>query len=130
MDLDCLGLLLAEGLDPCVEDTNDPGFDLEVDLMVIWLSLDGADDCVTSFDVTTEEPTSFRDADSLFLCGSFLDVSVPVRTQRAFSSARSSKSISSFSPGEVLVSKDSRMETCGYSLVILPFNLCLSNKSL
>lgn len=132
----CPGLWLAEDLETSVEDTDVPGFwcsflsrlaDLEVALVVVWFPLDG---CITSLDVTTVVPGSFRGADCLSLSESFLEGPVPVRTRRAFSRARSSNSISSLSPGEVSVSEDSSIQTCGYSWVILLFNLYLTWTSL
>ncbi len=117
----CPGLWLSEDFEPSTEDTDVPGFlcsflaDLEVDLVVVWFPLEAAVACVPSLDVTTAVPGSFRGADCLF--ESFLEGPVPVRTRRAFSRARSSNSISSFSPGEVSVSEDSSMQTCGYSWV-------------
>lgn len=114
MVLHCPALWLDNGFEPSVEDTDIPGLlcaflsrlaDLEVDMVVVCFPLQAADDCIPSLDVTTAAPGSFAGADPLF--ESFLEGPAPVRTRRAFSRARSSNSISSFSPGEVSVSKDS-----------------------
>lgn len=103
----CPGLWLAEAFEPSVEDTDVPGLfcsflarlaDLEVDLVVVWFPLEAANACIPSL-------VSFRGAHCLF--EPFLEGPVPVRTQRAFSRACSSNSISSFSPGETSVSEDS-----------------------
>lgn len=71
--------------------------DLEVNLLVC-LPEGAADVRRLSLGGTAEVRESFRGADGL--SGSFAGCPVPVRTQKAFSKARSSSSRSSFSLGE------------------------------
>lgn len=92
-----------------------PGFlgsfglaDLEVDLDAGRFTLGAAEAGVPSVHATAAGQGSFRGGDCLL--GSFLECPVPLRTRRAFSRARSSNSISSFSPGEVSVAAE--IEAC------------------
>lgn len=68
---------------------------------MVCLPLEAADVCLPSLSGRTEVCGSFLGADCLF--GSFVRCPVPVRTQRAFSRARSSNSRSSLFSGEVSV---------------------------
>lgn len=74
--------------------------DLEV-ILLVCLPEGAADVCLPSLGGTAEVRGSFSIADWLF--GFLVGCPVPVRTQKAFSKARSSSSRSSLSPGEISV---------------------------
>lgn len=104
----CPGSWLAEGSEPSVEGADGADLlcsfevaDLEVDLEVDWFPLKAAETCIP-LHATAVVPGFFWDGDCL--SEAFFEYPVPVRTRRAFSRARSSNSISSFSPGEISVS--------------------------
>lgn len=68
---------------------------------MVCLLEEAADVCLPSLDGTAEVRGSFSGADCLFV--SLAGCPVPVRTQKAFSKARSSSSRSSLSRGEISV---------------------------
>lgn len=118
----CPGSALAKGPEASEEHTDNPGrpcpflsrlADLVDDLIVLWLPLDAADECVISTGLAPKVPVSFP---GLGILDSFLEGSELVRTRRAFSRAFSSSSMSSLSHGETPVYENSNMQTCGYYL--------------